>query len=484
MHCNTLNCLIPAPAKVAATAGIFPLRRADTLAASPEAAKAAGKLRAAFARLRTGLADAADAAVTLQTSPALPDEAWKLEITPDRIVLSASEARGFSYGVGALIQMLMIAAREDFASAHLDCGTVEDAPRFAWRGFMLDSARRFQSTDTVKQVIRMLAEFRINSFHWHLTDNDSWRFASKHLPDFAGRGKRDDGLYSRKDLCEVAELARSLGVRVVPEIDVPGHSESLLAALPELACDARDPGREFCLGNPDGRRLIRRLFDELMEIFPDSPYIHLGGDEAETARWEACPKCRRAREEGNFASFRELENDFMADLVRYVAAKGRTPMLWGTCSGQKYPPEAVMQAWLDIREPLRIAQDGNKVVYSIHTSLYFDYPAHQGEPLENWMFELSERGVYMTDPCVIWEEQLKDTILGPEACLWTETVPEWRVIPKILPRLPAYAECAWSRPERKDYYDFVRRRDQLEAAGYFELLRELSGAKSVGDAVS
>ena len=205
MHCNTLNCLIPAPANAVATAGFFPLRRAKTLAFAPEAAKSAGKLRAAFARMRAELADAADAAVTMQTSPALPDEAWQLEITPDRIVLSASEAKGFAYGTGALIQMLMIAAREDFAAAYLDCGTVEDAPRFAWRGFMLDSARRFQRADTVKQVLRLLAEFRINSFHWHLTDNDSWRFASKHLPDFAGKGERDDGLYSRKDLCEVAE---------------------------------------------------------------------------------------------------------------------------------------------------------------------------------------------------------------------------------------------------------------------------------------
>ncbi|MCI5779574.1 MAG: beta-N-acetylhexosaminidase [Lentisphaeria bacterium] len=476
MHCNTLASLIPAPLNVTASGTKFPLRRTETIAYPPEAAVAVAKLRYAFAELRVEVTEAADAAIRLHTAPSLPESAWEMRITPEKIVISASGAPGFSHGAGALIQMATVAAREGLQGAYLDCGTVEDAPRFPWRGFLLDSARHFQSAETVKQVIRLLAEFRINSFHWHLTDNDSWRIESKHLPALAGKGRRDDGFYTRRDLREVTELARELGVRIIPEVDVPGHSEALLAARPDLACDSQNPGREFCLGNPDGKRLIRRLFDELMEFFPDSPVIHLGGDEADTAHWEQCPRCQQAMREQNCAAPRELENAFMADLVRYVAAKGRTPMLWGTCSGQKYPPEAIMQAWLDIREPLRIAKDGNKVVYSIHTSLYFDYPSDLSEPLENWMFQLSEQGVYMTDPYVIWEEQLKDVILGPEACLWTETVPEWRVLRKILSRLPAYAECAWSRPDRKDYYDFIRRRDQLKSAGYFELLRKLSAA--------
>ena len=169
---------------------------------------------------------------------------------------------------------------------------------------------------------------------------------------------------------------------------------------------------------------------------------------------------------------RELENDFMTGITRYIVSKNRTPMMWGTCSGQIYPADTIMQAWLDIREPLRIAPNKNKVVYSVHTSLYFDYPANQSEPLESWMFELTEKGVYMTDPYILWEKELSDIILGPEACLWTETIPQWRFIPKLLPRLSAYSECAWSRNGKKDYYDFVRRKEYLEAAGYYEYLRK------------
>ena len=146
-------------------------------------------------------------------------------------------------------------------------------------------------------------------------------------------------------------------------------------------------------------------------------------------------------------------------------------MMWGTCSGQIYPSDTIMQAWLDIREPLRIAPNKNKVVYSVHTSLYFDYPANQSEPLESWMFELTEKGVYMTDPYILWEDTLSEIIMGPEACLWTETIPQWRIIPKLLPRLSALSECAWSRNDRKDYYDFLRRREYLEAAGSYEYLR-------------
>ena len=169
---------------------------------------------------------------------------------------------------------------------------------------------------------------------------------------------------------------------------------------------------------------------------------------------------------------RELENRFMIEMTRFPVERGRTPMLWGTCSGQTYPPDTIIQSWLDIREPLRVAPNGNKVVYSVHSSLYFDYPANPSEPFETWMFELSEKGVYMTDPCIIWEEKVRDAILGTEACLWTEMVPEWRVMRKILPRLGAYAECAWSLPEKKLWHDYLRRKELLEAAGYYDYLLE------------
>ena len=244
-----------------------------------------------------------------------------------------------------------------------------------------------------------------------------------------------------------------------------------LEYFPQYACENADGVvGEFCLGNEEGKTFIKSVLDEVMELFPDSRYIHIGGDEAETRSWDKCPRCRRAMQEANCSTMRQLENKFMIEMSRHVVAAGRIPVQWGTCSDQRYPVDTVIQTWLDIREPLRVAANGNKVIYSVHTSLYFDYPAKLSEPFETWMFELSERGVYMTDPYIIWPDAVKDAILGTEACLWTEQVPQWRVIRKILPRLAAYSECAWSLPENKDYHNFAQRREYLESAGWVDYL--------------
>lgn len=141
-------------------------------------------------------------------------------------------------------------------------------------------------------------------------------------------------------------------------------------------------------------------------------------------------------------------------------------MVWGTFSGQVYPPDTIVQTALDMQEPLQVIRHGNKIIYSLHPSLYFDYPANLDEPWETWMFALSEQGVYMTDPFVSGSEKLRNATLGIEACLWTETVPQHRVPAKVLPRIFAYSECAWSMPGNKSWHDFIRRKKRLEATGY------------------
>ena len=167
----------------------------------------------------------------------------------------------------------------------------------------------------------------------------------------------------------------------------------------------------------------------------------------------------------------------MAELKRFVREQlGRETISWSipTNATQQFPlecpQEEIIQTWLDLREPLFWANRGNRIIYSLHTSLYLDYPRNFSETHVPWMFHLGDEQIYLCDPYCIWPEKVKDFILGTEACLWTETVPEWRVIPKLLPRLPAYAECCWSRPDRKEWHDFSRRKELLEATGYFEYL--------------
>jgi len=401
----------------------------------------------------------------------LGPESWRLQVGADGILLQGGDEAGVFYALQALTQVVAAALERGPVAAEIEYGTITDSPRFPWRGFMLDSARHFQSVKTVKRVIRMMAAFRLNVLHWHLTDGQGWRFGTGSVSPETSLNLLSAGTYSREDLLDVAAYAKRHCVSIVPEVDVPGHSRSLLHAYPELACDGANPGSELCIGRAETLPFLKRIYADLMDVFADSRYIHFGGDEASTANWEKCPRCQAAMKAHGFSDLRELENHFMRQLTAFAVENGRTPIIWGT--GSKFPENTVIQAWLDIREPHRHIENGCKCIMSVHTSYYFDYPAELSEPHESWMFSLPRESVYMADPYVIWENEWKDRLLGPEACLWTETVPEWRIVQKILPRLRAYAETAWSRPDRKDRHDFLRRSDRLRSAGYEDYLRAL-----------
>ena len=467
--------LIPAPASVTPLSGVLLLQDIKGVYCDEAFRCLQDEFAAlgAYFELDFSRAAEADAVIVCKMADMKNAGAWSIRIENGKVVLTAGEMTGIRYAFSALTQMLFTAGIQGLKEDALDCVLIQDEPRFTWRSFMLDSARHFQKIDVIKQVLNICAALRLNTFHWHLVDNQGWRLPLASTANLTAAGSYSDGQYTRAELEDVVAYAKRLGITIVPEVDIPGHSNMLITNYPQLACDPADPGSELCIGNPETIEFMKKVFRELMDIFTDSPYIHIGGDEAETEHWEKCEKCRAAMEKRGLKSMRELENAFMVDMSRFIVENGRTPMIWGTCSGQVYPADTIIQVWLDIREPLRVAPNGNKTVYSVHTSLYFDYPANLSEPWETWMFELKESGVYMTDPYIIWPEKVKDSVLGTEACLWTETVPQRRVIQKVLPRIFAYSECAWSAVGRKDYHDFVARKELLEAAGYMQYLQQL-----------
>lgn len=475
MRKKTYDVLIPAPAKVTPLDGALLLQEINGVFFDEAFSFLKNEFAALgnYLELKLQTAWENDAVIHCKKVCMEKDGAWSIRIENGKILLAAGDNTGIRYAFSALTQMLFAAGIEAQRTDALACVLIEDEPRFGWRSFLVDSARHFQKISVIKQVLNVCAALRLNSFHWHLVDDQGWRLPLKSAAKLTGSGTYSDGQYTRAELEEVAAHAKNLGITIVPEVDIPGHSRMLIENYPQLACDPANPGGELCIGNPGTQEFMKDVFRELMEIFPDSPVIHIGGDEAETANWEKCDKCRAAMEKRGLHTMRELENAFMVDMSRFIVENGRTPMIWGTCSGQVYPADTIIQVWLDIREPLRVAPNGNKTVYSVHTSLYFDYPANLSEPWETWMFELKESGVYMTDPYIIWPEQVKDSILGTEACLWTETVPQWRVMQKVLPRIFAYSECAWSAVDRKEYHDFVSRKELLEAAGYMQYLQQL-----------
>ena len=473
---HTADSLIPAPQNVQKQDGFFPLLTLKSFYFTPEFGSLSARLDELFCRFKLPcrrVNTPFDAQLVLQKSP-LPADGFRITITPASILLEAADYAGAFYAVNALTQMLFAAMIRGFEKPDMHCAIIEDAPRFKHRGLLLDSARHFQTPAAVKKILRVMAEFRLNTLHWHLVDNQAWRLQLQTTAGLENISTLEPGFYTARDIHEITALASSLNIDIIPEIDMPGHSFNLLQQYPQYRC-ANGTGwiSEYCLGNENAKKFLQEILREVMELFPASTYIHIGGDEANSANWEKCPDCRKALQNSNCRDFRELENQFMVEMAEFIQQNNRKPLVYSTNGSQVFPADITVQAALDIREPLKHIPHGNKIIYSMHTSLYFDYPANLSEPWETWMFEVSERAVYMCDPYIIWPEKVKDFIIGTEACLWTETIPEWRIMAKTMPRFFAFSEAAWSLPEVKDYHNFAARKENLEAAGYIEYLYSL-----------
>ncbi len=459
-----LNGLVPCPARIVQDDGRLPVEALKSVYVPDSLRRWGLQVLNAFKYFGKELHVQTDgkADIVIGLDPTLDHESWRIDICTKGIQILGGNDAGLFYANSAFEQLLALAFSRGLKQAVFDCGKIEDKPHFGWRGFMLDSARHFQSKEKIKEVIRLIAQARLNVFHWHLVDIQGWRIPSAIVQ---GWGDMDAGLYSMEDIREIIAFAAEHFVRIVPELDMPGHSGGLLRRFPQYACDSQNPGNEFCLGNPEGRKFLKALLSELIELFPTSPVIHIGGDEAATESWNKCPKCRHAMEAAGLNQIRELENQFMNEMTRYVVSIGRQPMVW--CTGAIHPADTIVHTWQSVNEILHTHTLGNPMVNSVHYSCYFDYPANSEEPRCNWMPELNEENVYnMFDV-----NHESSHVLGNEACLWTEMVPEWRVISKIAPRLMAFAERAWIRPDRKDWHDFQRRKTQLDAVGYHDFLR-------------
>ena len=343
--------------------------------------------------------------LTVSLNTNLPPEGWTIHITPEGLRITGADAAGLRYGLESLAQLLHVSASEGPLNAQLPCGHIKDSPRFAWRGLLLDSARHFQRPATVKKVLRLMAHFRLNRLHWHLIDSQGFRLPLPSFPKTREIAVLSGGQYTPKDLQEIAELATELGVEIVPELDFPGHCGGLLRMYPQYACDPAHPSNECCLGNPATMTMLQRLYGEAMALLPASKYIHVGGDEAGTSHWEHCPCCQAAIRAQGLSGTRHLEHRFMAELKRFVREQlGRETISWSipTNATQRFPlecpQEEIIQTWLELREPLFWANRGNRIIYSLHTSLYLDYPRNFSETHVPWMFHLGDEQIYLCDP--------------------------------------------------------------------------------------
>lgn len=429
-------------------------------------------------------------------------ESYTLSVTPRRIIIRSTSGAGLFYGMQTLLQLLTPSGT-GYSVASVE---IEDTPRFAYRGFMLDVSRHFFSKEFVKKQIDALAFYKINRLHLHLTDAAGWRIEISKYPlltDFAAwrtesnwkkwwNGGREyvrfdepgasGGYYTQKDICEILEYARQHYMTVIPEIEMPSHSEEVLAAYPQLSCSGEPyKNSDFCVGNEETFAFLENVLTEVMELFP-SEYIHIGGDEAGKSAWKTCPKCQKRMKDEHLANVDELQSYLIHRIEKFLNAHGRHLLGWDEILQGGIAPNATVMSWRGEEGGIAAVTSGHRAVMTpgayCYLDSYQDAPYSQPEAIGGY---LPLKKVYSYDPVSVslTTEQAK-LVYGVQGNLWVEYIPTPEQVEYMMyPRILALAEVAWSAPERKSWPDFHDRAlkavRELQARGYhpFDLKNEI-----------
>ncbi|TDE94028.1 beta-N-acetylhexosaminidase [Occultella glacieicola] len=451
--------LVPAPTHLETRPGNgFVITENTALVAPPGVARYAARL------LGLGLDADGDAADTVELAlGAQPGEAYTLTVDADRVVIEGSVA-GLVRGLATLVQL------RNLADGAIPALRIEDAPRFTRRGLMIDVVRHFHGPATLRRVIDLMAAYKLNVLHLHLTDDQGWRFHSASRPELTGLSSdtavdgAEGGHLSAEDLTALVEYAAQRGIEVVGEIDMPGHSNAALHAVPELNRDGVAPevytGTEvgfsqFTLALPATAGFLTDVIGDLAALTP-GPYLHVGGDEVHTME-------------------RAEYDEFIEAATALTVAAGKTPIVWGEGAVADLPAGALVQLWDTNSDPAPIvaaAQRGIGVILSPAKHVYLDMKYHDDYPLGlAWAGTVGVRDSYDWDPEQYLPGVDPSAIVGVEAALWTETLAtEEDLFTMLLPRLAAVAEVAWSAQVVRDWETFAPRLAAHEplwaAAGY------------------
>jgi hexosaminidase len=488
--------LIPLPGKLERRAGAFTLR-----ATTPIVVDAAVRLRGRQLAAMLGPATGFDLPVRVGASPATPHialrqsaalsktlgaEGYRLDVTPRAITIRAATSTGVFYGVQTLRQLLPVAI---FRSAPVagqvwqaPAVAIEDVPRFAWRGMHLDVARHFQPKEFVKKYIDLLALHKLNRFHWHLTDDQGWRLQIRRYPkltDVAGwrketligrhregpdapfDGKRHGGFYTQDDVREIVAYAAERAITIIPEIEMPGHSQAVVTAYPELGVTTEPVEVRKIWGvspyllnaEPETITFMQNVLAEVLELFP-GPWIHIGGDEAVKTQWKASPRIQARIKELNLKDEDELQSWFIQQMDTFLTSKQRRLIGWDEILEGGLAENATVMAWRGVNHAVTAAQSGHDAVLTPTSHTYFDYYQTRDtarEPLAIGGFLPLDR-VYTWDPMPpALDSGLQKHILGVQAQLWTEYMPGPKAVEYMaFPRVSALAEVAWTpAPLRK-----------------------------------
>src|SRR5574343_198806 len=414
----------------------------------------------------------------------VPKDWYSINVNETVTITYSSEESCF-YAVVSLLQML----EGENGSLYIQKCFVQDAPNFQWRGLHLDVARHFYSVEEVKRFIDLMALYKFNTFHWHLTDDQGWRIEIKkyhkltevgawrngsmigHYTDQTFDDIRHGGFYTQDEIKEIVAYAKERHITIVPEIEMPGHALAALASYPEFSCT----GGPFEVGKTWGVledvfcpkdetfTFLENVLTEVIALFP-SEYIHIGGDESPKVRWKSCPHCQKRIKDENLKDEHELQSYFIQRIEKFLNSKGRKIIGWDEILEGGLAPNAAVMSWRGTEGGIAAAKMKHNVVMTPGKPCYFDHYQHKptnSEPLAIGGFNPLD-SVYNYNPTPkILNETESEFILGAQGNVWTEYIlNEKQVEYMAVPRMIALSEALWTLPENKNYKDFISRLNQ------------------------
>ena len=505
---NIVSDIIPEPSEIHMAGGYFHLP--DTLETGcPDSSflslDKAFKALVPDTEFRLNVSD--KGGLTIRKQDGIAEGGYRMKVSRRGILIEAADYGGAVSATATLGQMV--------SDGRIPCCTIQDSPRFGWRGFMLDVSRHFFSKEEVMDLLETMASYKFNRFHWHLTDDQGWRIEIRKYPELTDNGAWRDplahnhdiicariaesmedpsyvldhskvvirdgkevygGFYSQEDIREIVAYAGALGIEVVPEIDMPGHSLKVVESYPELSCGGvarwgKDFSVPLCPGNDGLLQFAKDVYSEIFSLFPFG-YVHIGADEVEQTHWKTCPKCQARIKSEGLADENGLQAWFVKEMQGFFAANGKKLIGWDEIVSGGAPSEATVMWWRGWRPDTRTTavENGHELIVSSSEFLYLG-----GEQDRNSLMK-----VYNWDPVADGLAGLEEKVLGIQAHLWAETVPTFaNACNRIFPRLFAVSELAWSDPALKDAVHFNRRvllhLRKLEEKGMNYRIPDLSG---------
>lgn len=427
----------------------------------------------------------------------LGEEGYILEVQKNAIKISANQPAGIFYAIQSLVQTMPLIKPGE--ALKIPCMVVKDQPRFKWRGLMLDVSRHFFSTDVIKQLLDLMASFKMNVFHWHLCDDQGWRLEIKKYPRLTATGAwrnekegalfyqkdtaalagkpvyRYGGYYTQEQVKDIVAYAAMRNIMVVPEIEMPGHSGAALAAYPQYSCSGLPQpvpntamsgnfdafNSNYCPGNPGTYTFLDDILSEVVQLFP-SPYIHIGGDEVNKKSWKLCPKCQSVMKKEGLQNEEALQSYFVRRMEKLINSKGKRLVGWGEILEGGLAPNAVVMSWVGEKSGIEAAKMNHEVIMCPSNPLYLNRhqtAAFEKEPHAPKYSINTLQKVYQYNPVPLSLPSDKHRfILGAQAVLWTEFIDSTDLLEyMLLPRMCALAEVVWSPYEKQDFTDFKKR---------------------------